>query len=108
MKHLNLASLTMTKPGTQRHGGSARMHDDTSEEEMTQMSCGLNVRENFHGQSAGTSSNLATSRSGALLSSRRAQEAQPHLGCTLTADQLIDTTAKKTTGPVLSHLRLVS
>lgn len=22
VKHLNLASLTMTKPGTQRHGGS--------------------------------------------------------------------------------------
>ena len=76
IKHLNLASLTMTKPGTQRHGYSSRRNDDTSEEEMTQMSCGRNLREQF--AATGTSSNLnlmVTSRSGAMLSNQKVPEA---------------------------------
>ena len=74
VKHLNLASLTMTKPGIQRYVKSNRMNDDSSEEEMTQMSCGRNMRDHF--QATGRSSNLiVTSRSGALNSNQKVSEA---------------------------------
>lgn len=72
---------------------------------MTQMSCGMYARENLHGQSVGTSSNLVTSRSGAMLSSRKAHEAQPHIGTALGSERPLDTTTKKKAGMEFSSLR---
>jgi len=46
VKHLNLNSLTMSKNNTAK--GIYKMHNnDSEEEEMTQMSCGMNLRETF-------------------------------------------------------------
>ena len=58
-QHLNLAQMTMTKPGIVN---SNRTHGESSEE-LTQMSCGRNMKEYF--QASNTSYNLhTTSRSG--------------------------------------------
>ena len=104
MQHLKLA--TMTKPGIHRQGYSGRIHDDSSEEEMTQMSCGRNIKDNFH--ATGTSSNLLiTSRSGMMLSSHKMPEAmQPLTNAMLSAENQIDATLKKKkTGPEFNSLR---
>ena len=44
---MNLNSLTMTKPDIRYAAVNYRGNHDSEEDEMTQMSCGMNLRETF-------------------------------------------------------------
>ena len=95
-QHLNLAQMTMTKPGIEQQRSS--LIHDVSSEELTQMSCGRNLKEYF--QASTTSYNLHdTSRSGHVSAQKvkvnEATAMQNLANSMMYKEDLLDSTIKK-------------